>query len=563
MGGLAPLSRGITATLVALLMLLALGASTAGAASTRCCVAFQQPGQLAMSSDGQHVYVADYSSTLVLRRDAATGALTLVDSYDGGGGQLELSPDERHLYVVSDRPSTGTTPSVHAYARDPGTGALTYVGRWSQSVYGGLGDLAFRDDRVAYLTDQQRDALVVLDRDPASGRLDMRRELRNGRDGVEGLAIPDGLEVGGDWLYVNQRGGPYAISLFRLAANGDPIPEPDPGCDCSGYRDLELTPDGRRLLAGPFGPYAYDRDPATGRLANREQHSAVNSGGDEMYDGTLALDPRGTIVYGTDWWANRLNQYEHGPGGIVLRRSYYEGRDGQGINRPRAVALSPDGRHLYLSAGTVGGEQPGSVSVFSRDPATGELTFSSLFRGPFFDGRPHHLGDRPPTVKINGGDEYTNDPDVVLSVEDLDRGTQALEVANDGGFKNSERRTIDETNAYPWTLASSGPERLPKTVYVRLLGMSRFGGQALADEIILDERAPTIVFARKSRKRLDLKARDNLSGVSHVQATRNPKRPGKWRRFTKSVSLPGGSGRIHVRVRDRADNRSKWRVVGR
>jgi 6-phosphogluconolactonase (cycloisomerase 2 family) len=554
-------ARSLCGAIALAVLALALSSAPAGASSTRCCVPFQQPGQLAMSDDGQHLYVADNQSTLALRRDPASGALTLIDSYDGGGGPLELSPDGRHLYVISDAPTMG--PTVHAFKRDAVTGALSYVGRWSQTRGGGPRDIEFRDDRTAYMTDELRDALMVFDRDPATGRLDMRSELRNGQNGVEGLATPDGIEVGDGWLYVNQRAGPHSIGVFRLAENGDPRSEPDPGCDCSGYRDLELMPDGRRLLAGPFGPYLYDRDPATGRLADRPQTNAVAAGGDELADGTLAIDPGGAVVYGTDWWANRLNQYDHGGDGIALRRSYYEGRDGQGINRPRSVVLSPDGRHLYLAAGSLGGGEAGTVSAFRRDPASGELSFASLYRGPVFDGRPHHLEGQPPRLLINGGDEYTNDPDVMLSVEDIDRGTFALEVSNDGGFKKSERRTIDETNAYPWTLASSGPERLPKTVYARLSGMSRFGGQPITDEIVLDERAPTIVFARQAKRRLDLKARDDLSGVSHVQATRNPKRPGRWRRFAKSVSVPGGRGRIHVRVRDRANNRSRWRVVGR
>jgi hypothetical protein len=546
--------------LLALALALALSAPSAGAATTRCCVAFGQPGQIAMSAGGEHLYVADNQSTLALRRDAASGELTLIDAYDGGGGPVELSPDGRNLYVISDTPTMG--PTLHAFKRDPTTGALSYIGRWTQTSPGRLRDLAFRDDRTAYMTDESRDALIVLDRDPASGRVDMRRELRNGQDGVEGLSAPDGIEVGGGWLYVNQRTTPYTISLFRLAENGDPVAEPDPGCDCSGYRDLELMPGGQRLLAGPFGPYLYDRDPSTGRLSQRPQVNLVGQGGDELPDGTLAIEAGGGHLYGTDWWSNRLNQYDHGSGGIGLRRSYYEGRDGQGINRPRAVVLSPDGLHLYLAAGSLGGGQAGTVSVFRRDAGSGELSFASLYKGPAFDGRPLHLGDTPPRLKINGGDEYTNDPDVVLSVEDIDRGTLSLEVSNDGGFKKSERRTIDETNAYAWTLASSGPERLAKTVYVRLMGMSRFGGQPIADDIVLDERAPTIVFARQAKKRLDIKVRDNLSGVSHVQATRNPKRPGRWKRFAKSLSAPSGSGRIHVRVRDRADNRSRWRVVG-
>jgi 6-phosphogluconolactonase (cycloisomerase 2 family) len=564
--------RALQGAFALALVLVAVHPAGASAFSQQCCMPWQQGGQMAISADGSHVYVADYTATLALRRDAATGALELIDSYTGGGGLVELSPDGRHLYVTGSQTPYGN--SINAFAREPATGALSRIGHWQLDVPGRISDIELRDDRTMYVTDRARDALLILDRDQASGRLDLRHEVRNGVGDVEGLSGPGGFTIAprGDWLYVYQAETPFRVGAFALDEAGQPSARPDASCECQAATDLELAPDGRRLLTGPLGPYVFERDPDTGMLGDGSASFEVGSGGDELADGSLGFSPDGASAYSVDWWGKRLIQYANGAGGITTRRFYHQGRDGQGIDNPRALAVSPDGRHLYLSGGQVPTSQSsGTVAVFSRDTGSGELTFASLFKGPVFDGRPHHLQGSAPEVLINGGEKYTNDPDVLLSLENSSRTDFQIQISNDGGFKKTETRSIDETNAYPWTLASSGPERLPKTVYVRLLGMSPYGGSTFADSIVLDERAPVIVFARvvsgsgQTRKaaarKLSLRARDNLSGVAHVQVTRNRRRAGRWLKFATSVAIPSGRGSLWVRVRDRAGNPSRWKAV--
>src|SRR5436305_11271722 len=90
-----------------------------------CCMAWQSPDQVVVSSDGRFAYSAAYNVTLVMSRDTQTGALTVVDSYDGGGGALELSPDGATLYVASP-----DSPAIAAFTRDSQTGLLTPRGVW-------------------------------------------------------------------------------------------------------------------------------------------------------------------------------------------------------------------------------------------------------------------------------------------------------------------------------------------------------------------------------------------------------------------------------------------------
>lgn len=531
--------RGTRAALAIALVLLGMGAPPAYAIS--------EPSQLAISPDGRNVYVADYARTFALSREPESGRLTLVEAYGRGGGyQMELAPDAAHLYVL-------TSYEVHTYRRDAATGALSYVGRWMRGQ-SSFRDIEFRDDRTAYLTDRSGNALLVLARDPSSGQLTLRRELKNGRDVPEGLALPGALGLAGDWLHVEESGG---LSSFRLAPDGDPT------LDLGGY-DESSPAAGQNAFA--IGRHLYELDPSSGRLSGAPQEAARPSDGGTgpgsgvVDDGSVAV--AGAVAYGVDGPDHRMVQYDRGPSGLSLRRAYYEGRDGKGISYPRSVALSPDGRHLYLAAGPVSNaSQFGGVGTYTRDPASGDLTFASVIGG--FELEPQHTEAprEPPVLAINGGDTFTNDPDVVLSIDLRGHYAGSFDISNDGGFKGAKHFPRNEVDAYLWRLASSGPERLAKTVYVRVNGINHLEPKTITDEILLDQRPPTVVSARRAKKRLAVRARDTLSGVSHIQVTRNRKKPGKWRRFAKSVAATGGRGRILVRVRDRAENHSKWRVV--
>jgi hypothetical protein len=231
------------------------------------------------------------------------------------------------------------------------------------------------------------------------------------------------------------------------------------------------------------------------------------------------------------------------------------------VSNPRAIALTPDGQFLLVSARGAFGPSgaPGSVAVFQRDPATNGLTYKSIFRGPG-GGSPG-----PPSLAINGGAEYTNDPRVTLTLGPSNWLFE-VEISNDGGFGQSKTVPPSQSGRYAWRLQSSGPERLPKTVYLRTTGM---GSHTVADDIVLDERPPQItslsVAGRTSgarsaaTARLRVRVRDRVSGVASMQVTSNKRRPGKWKTFKASSSVRTNASTLWVRVRDRAGNASRWR----
>jgi hypothetical protein len=175
-------------------------------------------------------------------------------------------------------------------------------------------------------------------------------------------------------------------------------------------------------------------------------------------------------------------------------------------------------------------------------------------------------------VTVNKAAKYTNDPDVKLSVV-FPPLTSSILVSNDGGF--GAPKSFLPVQELDWTLDSTGPERLPKTVYVRFLP-SLIPGLTFTDDIILDETAPKVSSASvsaaaasaglahaakaKAKKwKLKVKATDSNSGVDKVQVTANKRKPGKLLKYRKKLTVKSAKRPKFVRARDRAGNYSKWR----
>jgi hypothetical protein len=173
-------------------------------------------------------------------------------------------------------------------------------------------------------------------------------------------------------------------------------------------------------------------------------------------------------------------------------------------------------------------------------------------------------------VSIDNGAQYTNDPHVTLSVI-APSWAASLRVANDGGFLDA--RAFAVAPRVQWHLAESGPERLPKTVYVR------FGGdvQTFTDDIILDQVRPTVTSATVVQARsggaraaaartthtyrVRVHATDSTSGVGKVQFAVTKRRPSKLGKYGRIASYRGLAAPKFVRVRDRAGNYSRWRSI--
>ena len=304
------------------------------------------------------------------------------------------------------------------------------------------------------------------------------------------------------------------------------------------------------------------------------------------------VSPDSKHVYTTAKVENALAVWERdaSTGALSLLSVVRNGAAVEGsLAKAQSLVISPDGMSIYVGASG----PTNAVSVFGRNPTTGSVTFLQKVTeadGPGWTPPPTGPPIDPPVgppvgpgngagdganqgMTINGGALYTNDPDVTLSVI-APNWAKTLRVANDGGFLAA--KTFPVRSMIRWRLAESGPERLPKTVYLR------FGNDAqnFTDDIILDQTEPTVssatlapassrasaavASATASRARtylVRLRAKDQTSGVAKLQFANNRRRPSALRKFERNSRYKGVSAPKYVRVRDRAGNFSRWRSI--
>lgn len=174
-------------------------------------------------------------------------------------------------------------------------------------------------------------------------------------------------------------------------------------------------------------------------------------------------------------------------------------------------------------------------------------------------------------VTINKGAQFTRTPDVTVTAN-FPATTTSMLFSNDGGFLVPS--VFPPARTVRWKLDSSGPERLPKQIYVRFLA-GTIPSETFQDDIILDETPPVVqqavvapaagsdvtirAAAAKAKWKVRVKAKDSNSGVSRIQVTANKKKPAKLLRYKRKLTVKSAKRPKWVRARDRAGNFSKWR----
>jgi 6-phosphogluconolactonase (cycloisomerase 2 family) len=377
---------------------------------------------LAISPDGRHVYVTGWENdaVAVFAREPRSGRLAQLRGPGGcvsarpragcAAGRalrdpaaISISRDGRNVYVTED------DEGVAVFGRDPRSGALTQltgpagcVARTARDncsvargIRGGRAAVA-PDDRQVYVASASFDSesVVTLTRTPQNGALTQLPGLDGctNKFGLDGCRRGRGLDNAaavvfspdGSSVYVPSRSANVALFARRsidgaLAQPADPL-----GCVsanlplrfCNRVRAIEgandaiVSPDGRNLyVAAGRGVTAFQRDPATGGL---------------------------TQLPGTT--------------GCVSTLASTVCQTARGIVAPQRLALSRDGRTLYVSSTTT---QGGGIAVLRRDTASGALRELRGRAGCLEGGRVVGVAEdntviirRPPTcLPIRGMDE--------------------------------------------------------------------------------------------------------------------------------------------------------------
>jgi 6-phosphogluconolactonase (cycloisomerase 2 family) len=385
----------------------------------------EQAYYVALSPDDRHVYLASVfcNSVSTYIRDQSTGDLTYEDividdtgSVRGLDGvrSLALSPDGQFLYA-----SGFYDNSVAYFSRDDSTGRIFYRGRavdGSGSVdglYGAYSVGVSPDGRHVYVTAVREDAVTWFSRNVGTGGLSYVNVIKEGDGGLKGLNRVKSLVFGpaGNQLYAASMSDDavawfdFDSSAGRLAFQGlaqDNISGVD-GLD--GSVSMVISPDSQFAYAASYVDDALCWFSVEGNTGDLTYLGLLKDGVDNV-DGLngvkcISMSPDGRFVYATGfgdktaaWFARDVSTGALTFGGLLKDDS--SGVDG--LNGADVIDLSPDGRHAYIYGAT-----DASVSWFSRDSTTGELSFQGILKDSVenIEGR-----FRPNNLRVGpGGDQ--------------------------------------------------------------------------------------------------------------------------------------------------------------
>jgi 6-phosphogluconolactonase (cycloisomerase 2 family) len=330
---------------------------------------------------------------LVTAAPARAGVLSFVemlkegiDGIDGLAGVLSVtvSPDGKYLYA-----SGPSDDAVAVFRRSAATGALTPV-EVVRNGADGVDGLAYAsavaispDGAHAYVTGSLDDAVAVFRRNATTGKLSFVEVQKKGVGGVEGLTFARAVTVSPDGANVYVAGQvDDAVAVFHrnqttgaltfVEAQRDGVDGVD---GIAGILSIAVSPDGAHLYAAAGSDVAvFRRDPATGAL-----------------------------------------------GFVEVQK---EGVHGLSIAGTHSVGVSPDGAYVYAS-----GQADDAVAVFRRDPATGALTLLEV-QGQGVDGVDGLYGALWVAVSPDGTRLYvTGSIDNAVAAFDRNAATGALTFA--------------------------------------------------------------------------------------------------------------------------------------
>lgn len=265
------------------------------------------------------------------------------------------------------------TAGLRSYQRDLGTQALALV----DSEEGDFRFVTLSSDGLHAYAIAYPSTIQIFERDVLTGELEPAGSVTAASAGVPELTNPVSIAASADGLhlYVACAGSDAVVRFARevgsgaLSSLGVTTGLPEPTASLLGPEDGTLYV----ATAGDDSLHVFTREPATGALAPIETHT-------------------------------------HGVNGVSDLRD------------PRALAIPPDGRNLYLARWLGALESPpGKGAAFTRDPLTGTLTFlAPAFLGASLAAGDHYVWDAVRTYYPHGS--YM----VYLTVRERDPSTGAL-----------------------------------------------------------------------------------------------------------------------------------------
>ncbi len=302
----------------------------------------------------------------------------------GIGSAQIVSPDGNHVYTVGQN-------ALATWQRDA-SGALTLVDvqRDGESGVDGLaGTTAIRispDGGHVYVAGYGDNAVAVFSRNATSGVLTFVEVQRNGVGGVDGLAGASALVLSPDAQHVYVAGSSdNAVAVFNRNTSTGALTFVEVQKDGVGGVDglftantVAVSSDGAHVYAAGYNDQAvavFSRNTTTGALTFVEvQRNGVGGVQGLLGVSAIAVSPDGGHMYAAGNTSSAIAVFARNATTGSL--TFVEVQtNGGGLSEPVAVEVSPDGTLVYA----VGGISYNSyLVVFARNATTGALTFAEV-----------------------------------------------------------------------------------------------------------------------------------------------------------------------------------------
>lgn len=348
-------------------------------------VSFFGGDDLALDADSAHLYVARGDEIAIFARAALDGALTPLPSENLSSGTgpcaLAVSPDGAFLLAACSG-----SDALHSFSRDPGSGALASDG--SVAASGDPADVAIAPDGTSvYVAAPAADAIHAFSRDATSGALTPLGDTTDGVGGASGLDAVAGVAVTPDAGAVVAIGRTGSLSsvvslsrdsgtgLLSFVARAD-LPASRPAVRVAATDEtiwvLSQRPDVIWGANGSRTLLSWMRDPLTDELTAQDRIALANL--ESFGAGGLALAAdSGEVIASGNFFGVERARVAANTGVMELLQTLRDGEGGvTGITGARAIATTPDGRHVLVLADA---PSPPGLASFARDAADGTLAF--------------------------------------------------------------------------------------------------------------------------------------------------------------------------------------------
>ena len=314
-------------------------------------------------------------------KTTGVGKLHFVDSVKRddlmGVTSVEVSSDGKFLYA-----SAYIAATINVFKRDAKSGRLKHVQSITDfaSLRGATGVRLSPDGRYAAAGAFGSRTCVLYRRDPKDGKLALADVARDGQNRVHGLGFALDAAFSPDSRFVYVIDGNGSVTAFRISMEGKlQFIEANTGRDAcfSNVRGIVVHPVGKTVLVTASNADALvvlDRDEKSGKTSVR-QIIRNQEGGVHGLKGAmgLALSPDRRFVYtsaGRFRGSGAVGVYRfNDDGNLSLVQEIVNDEDElRNFFGGNEIAVSPDGQNVYAVA-----SRSNSLACFERDSKTGKL----------------------------------------------------------------------------------------------------------------------------------------------------------------------------------------------